>query len=92
MFSIAFGSFSFTAAGKFSNINSIALIWNISDIVLWAFVIYPSTACVKASNPVAAAVIFGKLSINSESTIASNGISCGSTQTILTWASSSVIT
>ena len=63
-----------------------------SDISLCAFVIYPSTACVNASIPVAAAKPFGIDSINSESTIATIGISFGSTHTIFTSASSSVIT
>jgi len=90
--STAFSSFSFTAFGKLSNIIFIAFIWNISDISLWAFVIYPSTACVKASIPVEAAIDFGIEAISSESTIAIIGISCGSTQTIFTSLFSSVIT
>ena len=68
---------------EFENISLIASIWNISDIKLWPFVIYPSTACVKASIPVAAAKDFGIDSINSESTIAKIGMLLGSTQTIL---------
>ena len=63
-----------------------------SDISLCAFVIYPSIACVKASIPVAAANPFGIEAINSESIIARIGMSFGSTQTIFTSASSSVIT
>ena len=69
-----------------------AFIWNISDIKLCAFVIYPSTACVNASNPVAAAKPFGIDAISSVSTIAIIGISCGSTHTIFIFLSSSVIT
>ena len=63
-----------------------------SDISLCAAVIYPSTACVKASIPVAAASPLGIDAINSESIIAKIGISLGSTQTIFISASSSVIT
>ena len=66
--------------------------WNMSDISLCAFVIYPSTACVNASIPVAAASDFGIDAINSESTIATIGMSLGSTHTILIFLSSSVIT
>ena len=92
IFSTASSSFSFTAAGKYLKISFIACIWNISDIVLCAFVIYPSTACVSASIPVAAAIDFGIDAIRSESTIANIGISWGSTHTIFISLSSSVIT
>ena len=60
--------------------------------MLCAFVIYPSIACVNASIPVAAANFLGIEAISSVSTIAKTGMSCGSTQTILTSLSSSVIT
>ena len=73
-------------------INSIAFISNISDITWAPFVIYPSIAWVKASIPVAAIVLFGIVSISSASTIATNGISLGSTQTIFLFSSSRVIT
>ena len=57
-----------------------------------AFVMYPSIACVRASIPVDAVRPYGILLIISGSTIATTGISLGSTQTNLRCFSSSLIT
>ena len=83
---------SFTAPLKCLAINSIACTSNISEITCAPFVIYPSIACVKASIPVEAIVFGGIDCINSASTIATTGMSFGSTQTIFLFSSSIVIT
>ena len=89
--SLPSGVFS-TAPLKFSEISSIALIWNISVISHAAFVVYPSIACVNASIPVAAVNPFGIEDIISGSITAITGMSCGSTHTNLRFFSTSVIT
>ena len=57
-----------------------------------ALVIKPSMAWVIASIPVAAVKPFGKEYINSASTIATAGMSLGSTHTIFCWRFSSMMT
>ena len=71
---------------------SIALRLSVSESSHAASVVYPSIACVSASMPVAAVSPLGIEAIMSGSTMATTGMSCGSTQTNLRRFSSSVIT